>query len=118
MKLILDHTQRLNLHAIMGQQRGTVDDCRLFWRLQDRINLDDDERKAINYKIAEVNGMPQATWSLNGLGPATYDFSDDEIARLRRMFAEFQQGFAANDRLWLEPLLTQLEASSNGNAAR
>ena len=26
MKLILDHTQRLNLHALIGSQRANVDD--------------------------------------------------------------------------------------------
>src|SRR5215472_9194871 len=103
MKLILDHTQRLNLHALMGAQRGTVDDCRFFWKIQDRIDLNAQEREAINYRVTQINGLPQAQWNLNGpVKPKTFDFSDEEFARLKRMFAEWQQGFLANDRVWLE----------------
>jgi hypothetical protein len=115
LQLTLDHTQRLNLHALMGAQRGTVDQVRLFWKLQDRIQLSDPEKQAANFRLQDVNGMQQAVWDLvpaNGnLPPVDYEFSDDEIARIRRVFKEWPPGFVASDRRWLEPLLAQLERS-------
>jgi hypothetical protein len=37
MKLTLDHTQRLNLHALLGAQRADVGSIRAIWALQDKI---------------------------------------------------------------------------------
>jgi hypothetical protein len=34
MKLTLDHTQRLNLHALLGAQRADVGSIRAIWALQ------------------------------------------------------------------------------------
>jgi len=118
MKLLLDNTQRLNLHALMGAQRGSVDDVRLFWRLQDRIDLSDEEKQAINFRIVEVNGMQQATWEQRPVPPAEYEFTGDEFARLVKMVKEWQPGFVTtSDRRWLEPLLEQLDhlESKNGH---
>lgn len=39
MKLTLDHTQRLNLHALLGVQRADVGSIRAIWSIQDRIAL-------------------------------------------------------------------------------
>ena len=50
MKLTLDHTQRLNLHALLGAQRADVGSIRAIWAIQDRIALDSDEEKAIELK--------------------------------------------------------------------
>jgi len=52
MKLVLDDTQRLNLHALMGAQRCSVDDVRFWWKLQDRIDLSDKELEAIHLTAA------------------------------------------------------------------
>lgn len=114
MKLTLDYTQRLNIHALMGAQRVNVDDLRMFWRLQDRINLSDEERQAIGYRIEQVNGNAQPTWNLNAQLPAVeYDFPQAEFDRIAKMVKEWQPGYLPSmDRRWLEPLLDQL--SSNG----
>jgi hypothetical protein len=45
MKLTLDHTQRLNLHALLGAQRADVGSIRAIWAVQDRIALDAAEEK-------------------------------------------------------------------------
>ena len=39
MKIQLDHIQRLNLHALLGAQRGDVATIRTFWALQDKLVL-------------------------------------------------------------------------------
>ena len=40
MKVTLDHTQRLNLHALLGAQRADVGSIRAIWAIQDRLALD------------------------------------------------------------------------------
>ena len=47
MKLTLDHTQRLNLHALLGAQRADVGSIRAIWAVQDKLALDADEEKAL-----------------------------------------------------------------------
>ena len=50
MKLILDHTQRLNLHALLGAQRADVGSIRAIWAIQDKVALADEEEAAIGLK--------------------------------------------------------------------
>lgn len=111
MKLSLDHTQRLNLHALMGAQRANLDDLRLLWKLQDRIDLSAREKAAIHYHVQQVNGMQQVMWDMTKELPREeYEFSDQEFARLSRMLKEWQPGFLIGaDRQWLEPLMAQLD---------
>jgi hypothetical protein len=120
MKLSLDHTQRLNLHALMGAQRTTVDEVRMWWRLQDMIDLNEAERKQINYRIETLGGMQQPTWDVDKrLEPREFEFTQEEHQKLEKIIKEWQNGFfAAADRRWLEPLLVQLDkVSVNGDAS-
>ena len=57
MKLTLDHTQRLNLHALLGAQRADVAGVRAIWSLQDKIALDPDEEESIELKREVVGGQ-------------------------------------------------------------
>jgi hypothetical protein len=57
MKLTLDHTQRLNLHALLGAQRADVGSIRAIWAVQDRIALDADEEKAVEVKREVITGQ-------------------------------------------------------------
>ncbi len=47
MKLTLDHTQRLNRHALLDAQRADVGSSRAIWAIQDGLALDTDEEKAV-----------------------------------------------------------------------
>ena len=40
MKMTLDHTQRLNLHALLGAQRADVGSIRAIWAVQDKLAAD------------------------------------------------------------------------------
>jgi hypothetical protein len=120
MKLSLDHTQRLNLHALMGAQRASVDEVRLWWRLQDMIDLSAEEKVKIGYRLERVGEMMQPVWDPVKILPVReYELTADEFAKVERIIREWQPGFvAAADRRWLEPLLAQFEpASPNGHAA-
>lgn len=111
MKLTLDYTQRLNLHALMGAQRASLDDLRMLWKLQDRIDLSPPEKKAINYRTTLINGMQQVQWDVTVTLPLEeYNFNEQESARINRMLKEWQPGFLIGaDRQWLEPLLAQID---------
>ncbi len=63
MKLKLDHTQRLNLHALLGAQRADVGSIRAIWNIQDRIALDADEEKAVELKREMVAGQERVVWN-------------------------------------------------------
>ena len=63
MKLILDHTQRLNLHALLGAQRADVGSIRAIWAVQDRIALDADEEKAVEVKREMITGQERVVWN-------------------------------------------------------
>ena len=64
MKLTLDltHTQRLNLHALLGAQRADVGAIRAIWALQDRIALDTVEEKSLEAKREIVAGQERVVW--------------------------------------------------------
>lgn len=108
MKLALDCTQRLNVHAVLGAQRGSVDDVRAIWKLQDKIDLTAEEKKKINYRTLSVNGMQQVLWDLIEAPLKEYELTADEFGRINRAIQEFP-GASGSDRRWLEPLLAQLE---------
>ena len=85
MKLTLDHTQRLNLHALLGAQRADVGSIRAIWAVQDRIALDADEEKAVELKRELVAGQERTVWNPSLSIPAKdFDFTDAEIARIKR----------------------------------
>jgi hypothetical protein len=115
--LVLDHVQRMNLHALIGAQRANVDDMRMFWRVQDRIELSPDEKQAIGYQVRSVDGHSQIGWDASRTLPAKeFEFGGDEFKKLRDLVLQWQPGYMiAADRTWLEPLLGQLE---NGSAAK
>jgi len=111
MDLHLDHTQRLNLHFLMGSQRGSVDDVRFWWRLQDRIELSEEEKREVNFRTVKVGELDQPMWDLRPELVRQFEFSTDELNRIEKLLKEWPQGFSANDRRWLEPLLKQFEPS-------
>lgn len=109
MTLTLNESQRLNLHFMIGQQRGPVDDIRLCWRIQDKIGLSDAEKDAIGYTVTSNDGNTAVYWNSQLAKPAAYELTEEELARIRRALKDWQPGYLVNDRLWLEPLLSQLE---------
>ncbi len=106
MKLMLDHTQRLNLHALLGAQRADVGSIRAIWAIQDRLALSADEEKAIELKREIVAGQGRVIWNPALSIPAKeFEFTEPEIARIRAAVEAWNSYGAAADRCWLEPLL-------------
>ena len=109
MKLKLDHTQRLNLHALLGAQRADVGSIRSIWAVQDKIALNDEEEKAIELKHELVNGQERAVWNpTQELAAKEFNFSEAEAARIRAALQAWESYSAGTDRRWLQPLVEAL----------
>jgi len=109
MKLMLNHTQRLNLHALLGAQRADVGSVRAIWGIQDRIALDDHEEKAIELKREMIAGHERVIWNpALGVPPRAFDFSEMEIGRIKAAIEGWPTYAADGDRNWLQPLLQSL----------
>ena len=109
MKLMLDHTQRLNLHALLGAQRADVGSIRAIWSVQDRIALDPDEEKAVEVKREMVAGQERLVWNpALSLAAKDFEFSDPEVARIRAAIETWDSYGANADRRWLQPLVEML----------
>jgi hypothetical protein len=112
MKLTLDHTQRLNLHALLGAQRADVGSIRAIWAVQDRIALDAEEEKAIELKREIVAGQERVIWNPSLSIPAKdFEFTESEVARIRSALETWAHYGATADRPWLEPLLDAFTTS-------
>jgi len=84
MKLTLDHTQRLNLHALLGAQRADVGSIRAIWAVLDKLALDADEEEAIELKREIVNGQERTVWNPSlSIREKAVEFSDQEVARIK-----------------------------------
>ncbi len=116
MKLTLNHTQRLNLHALLGAQRADVGSIRAIWSIQDRIGLDADEEKAVELKREMVAGQERVVWNPSLSIPAkNFEFSDLELARVRAALQNWDGYTATTDRHWLEPLIAILFSADHPN---
>ena len=109
MKLMLDHTQRLNLHALLGAQRADVGSIRAIWNIQDRIALDAEEEKAVELKREMVASQERVVWNpVLSLNAREFEFTAAETARIRTAVEAWDSYSASTDRRWLEPLLSDL----------
>ena len=109
MKLMLDHTQRLNLHALLGAQRADVGSIRAIWAIQDRIALDADEEKAVEVKREIVAGQERVVWNpALSVSAKDFEFSDPEVARMKTAIQTWDSYGANADRRWLQPLVEAL----------
>jgi len=116
MKLTLDHTQRLNLHALLGAQRADVGSIRAIWNIQDRIALDAEEEKAVELRREIVAGQERVVWNPALSVPAKdYEFTEPEIARVKAALEAWESYGANTDRRWLEPLLRSIFSTELGD---
>jgi hypothetical protein len=109
MKLTLDHTQRLNLHALLGAQRADVGSIRAIWAVQDRIALDAAEERAIDLNRDIVAGQERVVWNPAHSIPAKeFEFTDPEVERIKAAIETWDAYGVGADRKWLEPLVRLL----------
>jgi hypothetical protein len=119
MTLILDHQQRLNLIVLMGAHKGSLAELRQLWRMWDRLELSDEERRSINLRfVNQPNGGEATVWDVDKkLASTGFDFTQAELDRLRKLIEEWPL-YSGADRVWVESLLEQLNsfaAVTSGN---
>ena len=89
--------------------RADVGSIRAIWAVQDRIALAADEEKAVDLKREMVAGQERAVWNPTLSIPAKeFDFTDQEVARIKVAIQTWDGYGATADRGWLEPLLLSL----------
>ncbi len=119
MKLTLDHTQRLNLHALLGAQRADVGSIRAIWSIQDRIVLNADEEKAVQLNREVAAGQELVVWNPALSIPAKdFEFTDPEVARIKAAIQTWDSYGVNADRRWLEPLIGSLFLQEPQNERR
>jgi hypothetical protein len=109
MTLMLDHTQRLNLHALLGAQRADVGSIRAIWAVQDKLALDAGQEKLNDLKCEMVNGTERTVWNpALSIPPQDFEFSNVETARIKAALQTWDSYTANADRRWLQPLVETL----------
>jgi hypothetical protein len=109
MKLTLDHTQRLNLHALLGAQRADVGSIRAIWVIQDRIALGAEEEKAVELKREMFAGQERLLWNpALSLPTKEFEFSEPEVARIKAAIETWDSYSVSAGRRWLQPLTETL----------
>ena len=109
MKVKLDHTQRLNLHALLGAQRADVGSIRAIWAVQDKLALNADEEKSIELKREFLGGQERTLWNPSLSIPAKeFDLADSELVRIKAAIQTWDSYGANADRRWLQPLVATL----------
>ena len=112
MRIQLDHIQRLNLHALLGAQRGDLATIRALWALQDSLSLTTGEEEAIELKREFAAGQERIVWNPAViLPPKEFEFTEGSIARIKSALESWDGYGVGADRKWLEPLLDLLAAS-------
>jgi len=116
MKITFDHTQRLNLHALLGAQRGDVTTIRAIWSIQDNLALNAEEERVIELKREFISGQERVVWNLqNTLPLKEFNFGDAEVGRIRAALEAWVSYGVNVDRRWLEPLLAAIATSGTCN---
>ena len=109
MKLTMDHTQRLHLHALLGAQRADVGSIRAIWVVQDKLALNAEQEELIELKREMVNGTERTVWNpARSLPHQDFEFSDVETARIKAAIQTWDSYTAGADRRWLQPLVEAL----------
>ena len=99
MKLMLDHTQRLNLHALLGAQRADVGSIRAIWALQDKIALDPEEEKSLGVKREITNGLERVVWNPTlSISSREFELVDSEVSRLKAALTAWDSYGTGADR--------------------
>jgi hypothetical protein len=99
--------ERLNLRALLGQWRGfTAAELRRVWSLMDRLELDEAEKAAINWRCVSRDAEEREFWDPlpeNPPAPKAYDLHAADVARVRKVLAGVP--WAGADRKWCARLL-------------
>ena len=114
MNLSLDHTQRLNLITVLGSQDVKGRELHAVWHLLDLLDLDEEEKRSIDLRVEGVNGQTYQRWDDSKISSREFVLGASELLQLRVAIENFAQFRGARDRVWLQPLLEQLDNGKGG----
>lgn len=117
MTLTLDHSQRLNIIAMLD--RLECQGRREVWAvcaLQSKLDLSDEERTAIGYrKESTPDGGQFVCWSNNGsIQAKPYELDDGDVKRISKAMDQYPV-VLGRDKQWWEPLSAQLPEPEEAN---
>lgn len=114
MTLTLDYRQRLNLIAVLGNYDVKGRELHAVWHLQDLLELNQTEKEFIQFREETMNGQRIQQWDDSKTVPVrNFDLSAADLDRVRKAIEDFPQFRGSRDRVWLEPLLAQLDGSAD-----
>lgn len=101
---------RINAVAILDAQRGNVGTVRTCAALATKLDLEDDEREAVQFQTVTLpNGNEVPAWNGNAkLNDRAFQLTTEEARKLKQVVAECEH-LKRKDLTWVEPLLAQLE---------
>ena len=109
MKLTLSYTQRIHLCRDVRMQTGDAGALRAWWKLEDLFALDAKEKEAIKFQTRLVDMQEVYLWDASvPLPEKEVELDANDLARTKHaLTTAIHRG---QDRVWLEPLLAQLDA--------
>ena|SRR5215475_11242758 len=119
MILNLDHTQRLNVIAILdGLECHGRREAYAVCRLQEQLDLNDDERTIIGWrKQKDDKGREYVLWNAQAvIGVKPYEISEDDLSRICKAIDKYP-AVLARDKNWYLPLIAQLPDKEQSNGA-
>lgn len=101
---------RLSIQALLESQQGNLFTLRLCGRMLDKVQLSSDEKQSIGYQvISHPAGAKVPAWNASTTLPEKeIEFDQDEREKLKSIL-EGCTLFTMADRVWLEPLMEQLQ---------
>ena len=114
MKLLLDHTQRIQLGVLLGNlevrggQPTTIAELKAAWELMDKFALDAEERERISLVVQVVDGLEAFRWDVTkSLAPREFLLEEAQARQLARAIKACPMFTPLQARRWLEPLLRE-----------
>lgn len=108
--LKLSVLQRIQLKALVGQQQGRAADIRLFTRIIDKLELNEEEQAKCSYQSHTIESLGQikVVWDPTASFEADIELNGEEHGRLRGLLETWHL-FTKNDMdSWLKGVLEQL----------
>ena len=109
-KLNLTYTQRIHLCHDIRLQTGDAGALRAWWKLEDLFALDANEKATIKFQTRMVEMQEVYLWdAAASLPDKEVELDANDLSRTKHALKTAVH--RAQDRVWLEPLLAQLEAA-------
>lgn len=115
MTLSLDHTQRLNLIALLDVLECPRREAWAVCKLQDLLDLSEAERQQLGYHKEVVDGREGYRWdATKSIDRRQYDLGDDDVERISQALDKMPSYMLGRDR-WFRSLQAQLPEPPSNN---